>query len=120
MGHFRLAAMATVAASALVFTPVGVSSAAQVHQAPRATPLNATLTADTTTGTVYVASFSCPVSSNPMYEIACEMGVQVDIEAQEEEMVANELNQGAIVDGFSLSGYTANGLNTTILWAELG
>jgi len=55
-----------------------------------------------------------------MYAVACEMALAADMEEQEMEFAANELNQGAIVDSFSQSGYSANGLNVTLLWAEIG
>lgn len=78
MRTVRLVATTAVAASALLFTSVGVSSA------------------DT----------GCPTSSaNPIYAVACNTGAAADALAQEEAALSQELSQAALSSGsFSFFG----------------
>ena len=109
------AAMAAGGAAALVLTSAGVSSAAPVDQASPASPVHATLTAATT---VEVASFSCPTSP-VMYAIACQTGLAADMLQQEMAFQSQELNQGALVNGFGVATFNDGLIDTWVLYASV-
>lgn len=113
MRKLRLAATAAAAAPVLLFTSIGVSSAAPVHQASPATPLHATLTADTT-GSVYLGTFNCPTTG--IAAVACAIAVEMQMEETEMAFLASQLGSG-VSWGFSSTTSASGGVTSTSLWA---
>lgn len=117
MRKLRMAATVAAAASALVLTSAGISSAAQVHQASPAIQPDATLAASTTTsGNVYITSSSCSLSLNAIYAIACATGAAADMLQAEMAIQASQLNGAASSSSFTVTVTTGNGVKTWTLW----